>query len=175
MSIRDERLSNDYRALQKLCAFHEPVKIQMMEGSRPPEYYRLQLSNCKGVESVSNEVPKYRTNHILEISSFPKEYPDPGQIPDLKFLTPIYHPNVYPKGSRKPVGTVCLEGREIKTMVHTLESLVERVIGMIQYENRQYGAPANSEARDWANRNTHLFPFSSNSQTSQSPQRLSWR
>jgi len=170
MSTRDDRLSNDYRELQKLCAFNEPVKIQMLEGSHAPEYYRLQLSNCKSVESVSNGTPRYRTNHILEISSFPLDYPDPGKIPDVKLITPIYHPNVFPNN-----GLFCLKGSELERMSHPLDALVKRVIGMLQYENLRFGKPANRQARDWANINSHLFPFSSNSQTSQSPQRVSWR
>lgn len=169
MSIRDERLSNDYRALQKLCAFNEPVKIQMLEGSCPPEYYRLQISNCKSVESVSNGTPKYRTHHILEISSFPSKYPDPGELPGVKLITPIFHPNVFPSGC------FCLNGSELESMSHPLDALIKRIIGMLQYENLRFGKPANPQAGDWANGNRHLFPFSSSSQTSQSPQRLNWR
>ncbi|NER49198.1 MAG: hypothetical protein F6J92_21385 [Symploca sp. SIO1A3] len=170
MSIRDERLSNDYRALQKLCAFNEPVKIQMVEGSRPPEYYRLHISNCKSVESVSNGMPKYRTNHILEISSFPIDYPDPGKLPSVKLITPIFHPNVYSSD-----GSFCFQGSELKSMSHPLDALVKRVIGMLQYENLRFGFPANREAENWANQNKHLFPFSSNSSISQSSRQLNWR
>ncbi len=169
MSIRDERLSNDYRALQKLCTFNEPVKIQMLEGSRPPEYYRLQISNCKSVESVSNGTPKYRTNHILEISSFPIDYPDPGKLPSVKLITPIFHPNVFSHGG------FCFKGSELESMSHPLDALVKRVIGMLQYEILRFGVPANSEARDWANRNKHLFPLNSTTQMSQSSHQLNWR
>jgi len=169
MSIRDERLLNDYRALQKLCAFNEPIKIQMLEGSRPPEHYQLQLSNCKSVESLSNGTPKYRTNHILEISSFPLDYPDPGKLPTVKLITPIFHPNVFSDGR------FCFRGSELESMSHPLDALMKRVIGMIQYDNLRFGVPANTQSHDWANRNTHLFPFSSNFPTSQSPRQLNWR
>ncbi|MBD2552006.1 hypothetical protein H6G51_01815 [Limnothrix sp. FACHB-708] len=168
-SIRNERLSNDYRALQILCAFSEPVKIQMIEGSCPLEYYRLQISNCKSVESVSSGAPKYRTNHILEISSFPAAYPDPGELPTVKLTTPIFHPNVFSSGR------FCFQGSELMIMSHPLDALVKRVIGMLQYENLRFGTPANGEAAKWANLNRHLFPFSSNSSTSQSSRQLNWR
>jgi ubiquitin-protein ligase len=168
-SIRNERLSNDYRLLQRLCAFNEPVKIQMIEGSRPPDYYRLQIFHCKSVESVSNGVPKYRTNHILEISSFPERYPDPGELPSVKLTTPIFHPNIFSDGR------FCFRGSELETMTHPLDALVKRIIGMLQYENLRFGVPANSQARDWANLNRHLFPFSSNSSTGQSSHQLNWR
>jgi hypothetical protein len=36
MSIRNKRLENDYRALQKVCAFHEPEKIIILETQGTP-------------------------------------------------------------------------------------------------------------------------------------------
>lgn len=169
MSTRDKRLSNDYRALLKICAFNEPVKIKILEGSCPPESYRLQLSNCKGVESLRNGVPQYRTEHTLEIASFPLDYPDPGKLPVVRLLTPAFHPNVFSDGR------FCFKGSELESMSHPLDALVKRVIGMIQYENLRFGVPANSEARDWANRHTKLFPFSSNSTESSASRQLNWR
>jgi ubiquitin-protein ligase len=171
MSIRDERLSNDYRALQRLCAFSEPVKIQMLEGSRPLEYYQLEISNCKGVESVSDDgVPTYRTSHILEISEFPLDYPDPGQLPIVRLITPIFHPNVFPNSQE-----FCFKGAELHILIHSLDALVERVIDMIQYKNRRFGSPANFEACVWAKTHEHLLPLNSTTQVSQSSRQLDWR
>ncbi|RUS92680.1 hypothetical protein DSM106972_098540 [Dulcicalothrix desertica PCC 7102] len=170
MSIRDERLTNDYRALQRLCAFNEPVKIKILEKrGEPPDYYRIQLSNCKGVESVSSNIPKYRTEHIIVISNFPSEYPDPGKLPNVTMETPIFHPNVFSHGG------FCFKGGELEKLNQPLDALVKRVISMIQYEIRRFGVPANSNARDWANINQHLFPLSTDSTTSQSKPNLTWR
>lgn len=71
MSIRNKRLENDYRALQKLCAFHEPEKIRLLgtQGT-PPDFYRIEISNCKGIEAVSDDIVRYRTEHILTISHY---------------------------------------------------------------------------------------------------------
>lgn len=154
MSIREDRLTNDYKALRSLCLFSQPVKIKILEArGNPPDYYRIQISNCKGIESVSGDTPKYRTEHILLIGNFPEAYPDPGQLPDIRAETPLFHPNVYPEGYWKPRGTFCFQGRDINTVNQPLDSLVNRVIDMIQYLNREYGAPANKVARDWAHKN----------------------
>lgn len=176
MAIRDARLANDYRALQKLCAFNEPVKIKILEKrGDPSEYYKLRLSNCKGVESVNSNTPRYRTEHILIISDFPQDYPDPGNLPTIRVESLLYHPNIYPEGAWKAPGTFCFEGSELSMINEPLDTLVKRVISMIQYENMRFGTPANSSARDWANSNKHLFPLSISSTTVISKPELKWR
>lgn len=175
MSIRDERLTNDYRALQKLSAFNEPVKIKILEKrGQPPDFYRIQLSNCKGVESVIGNTPKYRTEHIIVISNFPLEYPDPGKLPDARVENPLYHPNIH-DGTYRPIGFFCFQGKDAKSVNQPLDALVTRIISMIQYKNLQFGGPANKLARDWANANKHLFPLSTGSDGGQSKPKLNWR
>lgn len=170
MSIRDERLTNDYRALQKFCAFNEPVKIKILEKrGQPSDYYRIEFSNCKGVESVTGNTPKYRTKHIVVINDFPSEYPDPGKLPNVRMETPIYHPNIFPHGG------FCFRGSELETISQPLDALVKRIISMIQYENLRFGVPANGSARDWANRNKNLFPLNKDPIISQSKPKLTWR
>lgn len=152
MSIREDRLANDYKALRNLCLFSQPVKIKILEArGNPPEYYCIQVSNCKGIESVSGNTPKYRTDHILLISNFPAAYPDPGQLPVAKLETPIFHPNVYSDG------TFCFQGKDLNTVNEPLDSLVKRIISMIQYRNRSYGVPANRTAKDWAESHQNLL------------------
>jgi ubiquitin-protein ligase len=157
MSIRNKRLENDYRALQKLCVFHEPEKIRLLETQgTPPDFYRLEISNCKGIQAVSDYVVEYRTEHILTISDFPSNYPDPGCLPTLKMETPIFHPHIYYNGSIDLY-------QDCRQFTQRLDTLVIIVISMIQYKNLKFGLPANSQARDWTSRNKHLFPLSSSS------------
>lgn len=172
MSVRDQRLARDYQSLKKLCAFTESISIKILPQSNPPEYYRIQLSNCKGIESVSGNTPKYRTEHILTIGNFPKDYPDAGELPVVKLETPIFHPNVYSSGK------ICFEGDDKIQINQPLDFLVKRVIRMIQYdyELSTIGIPANQEARAWAHNNKHLFPLSANSGSgSPSKPNLNWR
>lgn len=172
MSIRQDRLANDYKALRSLCLFSPSVKIKILEArGNPPEFYRIQLSNCKGIESVSGSTPRYRMEHILVIGNFPEAYPDPGQLPVAKLETPIFHPNVYPDGR------FCFQGNDLNTVNEPLDSLVKRIISMIQYKNRRYGVPANGTARDWAERNQRLLDqlTSSSDGSSQSRPKPKWK
>jgi len=150
MSIREDRLANDYKSLRSLCLFSQPVKIKILEArGNPPESYRIQISNCRGIESVNGDTPKYRTEHILLIGNFPVVYPDPGELPTVKLETPIFHPNVFSSG------VFCFRGRD--TVNEPLDSLVKRIISMIQYKNRRYGVPANDTARIWAEGHQNLL------------------
>lgn len=155
MNIREQRLANDYRALQRLCAFNEPVKVKIVEKrGHPPDYYLLQLSNCKGVESVSgSDTPKYRTEHTIEIRDFPLQYGEPGELPTVIIKPYIFHPNVYLSGK------ICFDGDDKNALIQPLDFIVERVISVIQYENLRFGNETNENARTWANRNKHLFPL----------------
>lgn len=170
MSILNERLENDYGGLQKLCAFHEPEKIIILETQgTPPDFYRIEISNCKGIQAVSDYVVQYRTEHILSISDFPSNYPDPGCLPTLKMETPIFHPHIYYNGSID-LYLYC------RQFTQPLDNLVRIVISMVQYENLNFGLAANIQARDWANKNKHLFPLISSSDGSNlSKPKFNWK
>ncbi|TAG90177.1 MAG: hypothetical protein EAZ09_23150 [Oscillatoriales cyanobacterium] len=172
MSIRDVRMEKDYLALQKLCVFHEREKIKILETQgQPPQFYRLQISNCQGIEAVINGSVKYRTEHILTIRDFPLNYPEPGCLPSLQMETPMFHPNVYHNG------LIDLGVSELREINHSLDYLVTIVIIMIQYKNLNFGCPANLAAKDWANKNKNLFPLSgseSDGKQSNSPQ-IKWK
>lgn len=168
MSIRDVRMENDYLALQKLCIFHEQETIKILETQgQPPQFYRLQIYNCQGIEAVINGSVKYRTEHILTIRDFPLSYPEPSCLPSLQMETPIFHPNVYHNG------LIDLGASKLREINQSLDCLVTIVIIMIQYKNLNFGCPANLAAKDWANNNKNLFPLSgseSDGKQSNSPQ-----
>ncbi|KAG0371193.1 MAG: ubiquitin-conjugating enzyme/RWD-like protein [Linnemannia gamsii] len=86
--------------------------------------------------------------------TFPDEYP--LMPPKLKFLTPMYHPNVYPDGE------VCIsilhppgedkygyeQASERWSPVHTVETILISVISMLSSPNDE--SPANIEAaKEW--------------------------
>ena len=168
--MRNKCLENEYRSFQKLCTFHEPQKIRLLEKQgQPPDFDRLEISNCKGIEAVSDDVVRYRTEHILTISHFPSNYLVPGVLPILKIEPPIFHPNIYYNGSID-LYLYC------RQFTQSLDTLVRIVISMIQYKNLNFGLSANIQARDWANRNKQLFPLSSSSDGSNpSEPKLIWK
>lgn len=172
MTVRETRLYRDFNALAKLCILNPNIKILERRGE-PPDYYRIQISNCKGVQSASIQgVVHYRTQHILVIENFPRNYPDPGQLPTLRVEPLLFHPNIYPTS-----GIFCLGGYG-HDKNHPLDMLVQRAISMIQYANTSFGAPANREAADWyrwASSNGYTFPLEPDSVAAASTPKLNWR
>lgn len=86
--------------------------------------------------------------------NFPKEYP--MAPPTLRFITPMWHPNVYADGN------VCIsilhppgedkwgyeEANERWSPVHTVETIMVSVISMLSGPNDE--SPANVEAaKEW--------------------------
>ncbi|MEG4634220.1 hypothetical protein QUB56_32420 [Microcoleus sp. AR_TQ3_B6] len=152
MSIWDDRMKNDYRALQKLCVFYEPEKIKILEKQgEPPNFYRLQISNCKGIEAVVDGSVQYRTEHILIIRNFPVDYPAPGSLPDFEMETLIFNPHVL---LGRVISFFCFD------IVH-LDTLVKQVLDLIKYKKDDWGrgSPCNHAARKWAETNKYLFPL----------------
>ncbi|KZS95368.1 ubiquitin conjugating enzyme [Sistotremastrum niveocremeum HHB9708] len=84
--------------------------------------------------------------------SFPTEFP--LLPPKMKFITPMWHPNIYPDGG------VCISilhepkddeygyesASERWLPVHTVESILLSVISLLSSDNPDTGSPANVEA-----------------------------
>ena len=172
--IRQTRLQNDYQSVRTLaasCCFKDSYKLKILQAQgNPPENYRLEITNCRGIKAVINNKPQYSDRHVIKISNFPQDYPDPGQLPIVRAETTLFHPNVYSDGR------FCFAGAEINKVNQPLDALIRRIVSMIQYENLRFGVPANSQAKNWADRYLSLFPLSpdSSSTASTAPQ-LRWR
>ena len=161
MSVRDRRLESDYQGLLRLCTFNKNIKL--VDYIPEPRKYVIQMSNVVGVESISSDdSPRYRTQHILEISKFPTKYPDPlyEAIPTVYFTTPIFHPNVSSFEPIEKKAWTCIYGTNM-TENQPVNLLVLRLITMIQYANTDFGSPANYSAKEWYERNKHKgwFPL----------------
>lgn len=149
MNVREKRLQNDYEALSRLIADSAgDLKLISQEGN-PPYKYVIEY-RCKGVEKLGlMNKPVYRDTHRVEIvlgNNYPKEEPS------TKFLTTIFHPNVYNSNR------ICLG---IKwTISETLTELILRIGKIIQYSKDvlNLNSPANSDAKNWAAKNMNLFP-----------------
>ncbi|MDX1663223.1 MAG: ubiquitin-conjugating enzyme E2 [Candidatus Promineifilaceae bacterium] len=143
--IRETRLRNDHRRLQELVNRSDFIQILTTEGE-PPERYLIRFT-CRGVEKVnSHGQPVLRDVHDVRVYLH-AEYP--LKQPQLKWTTPIFHPNIH------VTGAVCIGAWwPAKTLDELLLSLGE----MIQYKNFDPGDPMNSRAAAWATRNKRLFP-----------------
>jgi ubiquitin-protein ligase len=146
--IRQTRLNNDYKRVQELVDRSELIHVLATEGE-PPEKYLIRFT-CKGVEKISaHGQPVLRESHDVTVYLH-AEYP--LKQPQLKWQTPIFHPNIH------VTGAVCIGAWwPAKTLDELLLSLGE----MIQYKNLDPKDPMNSKAALWANRHRHLFPVDS--------------
>lgn len=144
--IRDRRLRNDYKAVMDLVNRSDFIQVLSTDGD-PPERYLIRFT-CKGVEKVnSHGQPVFSENHEVSLYLH-AEYP--LKQPQLKWHTPIFHPNIH------VTGAVCIgTWWAAKNLDELLLSLGE----MIQYKNLDPSDPMNSKAAYWARRNRQLFPI----------------
>lgn len=145
--IRETRLRNDYERIRALINRSEFIHIAQTDGD-PPEKYLIRYS-CKGVERINGSAPVYRERHEVSIYLH-AEYP--LKQPQLKWITPIFHPNIH------VTGAVCIGAW---WPAKTLDELILTMGEMIQYKNVDPKDPMNSRAASWALRNKHLFPVDS--------------
>jgi len=161
MGIREKRLENDFKELTALVNSSGGKLVIISTQGQPPDKYVIEYY-CRGIEKIQGTEPVFRNAHRVEItigSSYPREKPN------AKFLTPIFHPNVYSNL------IVCLGS--YWTMAETLTELVIRIGKIIQYSDDvlNLNSPANSVAKDWAKSNMRLFPV--DTQTFKSTQKPS--
>lgn len=143
--IRERRLRNEEVQVRELVNRSEFIQILTTEGD-PPEKYRIRFT-CRGVEKINAYgQPVFRDVHDVTVYLH-AEYP--LKQPQLKWHTPIFHPNIH------VTGAVCIGAWwPAKTIDELLLTLGE----MVQYRNFDPNDPMNSKAAAWAKRNTHLFP-----------------
>lgn len=146
-NIRETRLRNDFQKISELVDRSDLIRIVATEGT-PPDRYRIKFL-CTGVEDVVNDRPVLRNEHEVAIYLH-AEYP--LKQPQLKWLTPIFHPNIH------VTGAVCIGAW---WPAKTLDELLLTLGEMVQYKNYEPGDPMNSKAAAWALRNKRLFPIDS--------------
>ncbi len=144
--IRETRLRNDHDRIRDLVNRSEFIHIVATEGE-PVEKYLIRFS-CRGVEKVTpSGKPIYRDAHDVSVYLH-SEYP--LKQPQLKWLTPIFHPNIH------VTGAVCIGAW---WPAKTLDELLLTLGEMVQYKNFDPRDPMNSRAATWALRNKRLFPI----------------
>jgi len=143
-NIREARLKNEYERVKALVERSDLIHLVSADGN-PPDRYLIRFT-CRGVEGVRDNRPDFRENHEVSIYLH-AEYP--LKQPQLKWLTPIFHPNIH------VTGAVCIGAW---WPAKTLDELLLTLGEMIQYKNYDPKDPMNSKAALWAQRNGNLFP-----------------
>jgi ubiquitin-protein ligase len=160
-SPRMRRLRADYELMQELRGQSALIEFEA-KGARkglPPERYIVTFK-CKSIIGINGRgQPKYGTNHQVEIYLH-NEYPH--RWPGLKWLTPIWHPNI-----NHVNGSVCIDAAWW-TAARSLDRLVIMLGEMLQYKNfhddpSEPPFPWDMEAAKWCRayrmQNPNVFPI----------------
>jgi ubiquitin-protein ligase len=147
-SPRIRRLKSDLAALEALRA--ESSVFQFRSAGNPPQQYLLGFRG----KSLSRDRGKVvvRDFHEVEIklgASYPRT------MPELRWLTPIYHPNI------SEIGMVCLGAYGTHWVPSlALDELCVMLWDMARYQNYDIRSPYNREAALWAaNQTAFRFPI----------------
>lgn len=127
-SPRMRRLRADYQLMQELAERSDLVEFEARSVRKglPPETY-IVTYKCRGVIGVDRfGKPQIGTNHKVEIYLH-NQYPQ--RWPGMKWLTPIWHPNINHHNS-----TVCIDAAWW-TASRSLDRLVIMIGEMVQYKN----------------------------------------
>ena len=142
------RLRSDLAALERLRA--ESTVFQFRAFGKPAQRFLIEF---KG-KSLARDRGKVgiRTQHEVEIklgASYPRT------MPELRWITPIYHPNI------SEIGLVCLGGYGTHWVPSLqLDELCVMLWDMARYHNYDIRSPYNREAALWvANQATFTFPI----------------
>jgi ubiquitin-protein ligase len=147
-SPRIRRLRNDFAALERLGS--ESSVLRFRAEGKPAQRYVVEFRG----RSLARERGKVavRDRHEVEIklgASYPRT------MPEIRWLTPIYHPNI------SEIGMVCLGGYGTHWVPSlNLDELCGMLWDMARFHNYDIRSPYNREAALWvANQTSFLFPL----------------
>ncbi len=147
-SPQTRRLRSDAAAMEQLAA--ESSILRYRSTGKPAQRYLIEFLG-RSLSRESGKV-KVRERHEVEIklgSSYPRT------MPELRWLSPIYHPNI------SEIGLVCLGGYGTHWVpsLH-LDALCVMLWDMARYHNYDIRSPYNRDAALWAaNQTTFTFPI----------------
>ena len=150
-SPRIRRLRSDLAALERLQGESSVLRFRP-QGKPPIQHYIIEFRG----KSLARERAKVTTldRHEIEIrlgASYPRT------MPELRWLTPIYHPNI------SEIGMVCLGGYGTHWVPSlNLDELCGMLWDMARFHNYDIRSPYNREAALWvANQTVFRFPLDS--------------
>ncbi len=148
-SPRIRRLRSDLAALERLKAESTVFRFKAVTGT-PPQHYVIGFAG----KSLAREKGKVvvRDFHEVDVklgASYPRT------MPELRWLTPIYHPNI------SEIGMICLGAYGTHWVPSlALDELCVMLWDMARYQNYDIRSPYNREAALWtANQTAHRFPM----------------
>lgn len=143
-SPRVRRLQSDFERISVRFASWPLVEIELADGT-PPDMYRIWY-HIKGLHAAPDGRILEREKHVMEIR-LGLEYP--RRAPQLRLLTPLFHPNFNNTD-------VCAQ--DIYAAAEGLDDLIIRIGRMIAYQEYNIKSPLNGIAAKWAAENSHRLP-----------------
>jgi len=150
-SPRIRRLRSDLAAMERLQAESSVLRFRP-QGKPPVQHYLIEFRG----ESLARERGKVflQKRHEVEIklgASYPRT------MPEIRWQTPIYHPNI------SEIGMVCLGGYGTHWVPSlNLDELCGMLWDMARFHNYDIRSPYNREAALWvANQTNYRFPIDS--------------
>jgi len=151
--IVDERervraLVADHQDMIELDGWNSKIEFKPNADHAPTRY--IVTFTYKGFEKLSDngDTPVISEKHQAEIT-MGADYP--RTAPRVKWLTPIFHPNISPK-----TGAVCLGVLQDRYLPGLgLARLVTILAEMVQYRNFDMTSALNGEAAKWASKRDH--------------------
>jgi ubiquitin-protein ligase len=147
-SPQTRRLRSDAAAMEQLAAESSILRFKVT--GKPSQRYLVEFRG----RSLAREAGKVviRERHEVEIklgASYPRT------MPEIRWITPIYHPNI------SEIGLVCLGGYGTHWVpsLH-LDALCGMLWDMARYHNYDIRSPYNRDAALWAsNQTAFAFPI----------------
>ena len=144
---KSTRLKDEYEKLLKLERRSKFIKVEPVDvqPGYPPEKYLITYT-CRGIGRIGQDgepVPSEFHQVVMHLIDFP------AREPVLKWVTPIWHPNIEHDGPRK----VCTDNPKSWFPTKSLDGLVFAIGEMVQY--KRYHAqwkppyPVDKEAAKW--------------------------
>lgn len=138
-SVRTKRLRNDLKLMQELK--NQSSIFDFVAFGDPPEKYQVTFMGKSFAREQGTDNIKIIETHRVDIE-LGMDYP--RESPRLRWLTPIYHPNIAESGA------VCLGGYSTNWVSSlTLDRLCEMLWDMIRYANYDPNSPYNWRAAQW--------------------------
>ena len=153
---RDARLIKEWEMIERRYANDNQAEyiIRKRNGMGLPVVYDI-VFNIKSITGVENpdenglKKPVFGNQHIMRIT-LPNNYPSADGLPEFKFTTDIWHPNIQHFGDFK--GLVCLNQRDSGTQTNLIE-YIDRVIAYLTYEDyhaiNEYPNPQDLTVAEW--------------------------
>ena len=147
-SPRVRRLRSDLLAMERLQSESSVLRFRVQ--GKPPQHYFITFQGNSLARDRGPVVT--RKQHEVEIklgASYPRT------MPEIRWLTPIYHPNI------SEIGMVCLGGYGTHWVPSlNLDELCGMLWDMARYHNYDIRSPYNREAALWvANQSSYVFPL----------------